>query len=309
LIAAHTAETRQDENVGSGNAPQSLYDFRLKTLTTTVTSDGTYWIPDQPLTPGISKTVSYWSPDVLLTYSGLLWELNPVEIRARPLPPTLSLQLPAPEQEIFDDVGVDPDALQTYLADHNLALAVSRNVTTRDDLDRQQPFNLKIKGSNTQTTGAPGKLYEVAYIQFFQADQLRGLTFGGNQPRPGRRVLAQTLHDPAVDNLPTCAAPPGSVRLAADGSMAAFVPARRAMTWQLTDSTGNGVVRERYWITFQPGEIRVCTSCHGLNEKDQAGHTAPSNPPEALRQLLQYWKDSQSVTLTCGQVYLPTILH
>ena len=39
--------------------------------------------------------------------------------------------------------------------------------------------------------------------------------------------------------------------------MAAFVPARRAMTWQLTDPAGAPVVRERYWLTFQPGEIRT----------------------------------------------------
>jgi hypothetical protein len=309
LIAVHTAETQADSNIGSGSAPQSRYDFRLKVLTTTVTADGTYWVPGQALTTGISKTVSYWSPDVLLTYSGLLWELNPVEIRARSIPGPIPHPLPGPEQQIFDQVGVDPADLQDYLIQNNLALAVSRNVTTRDDLDRQQPFNLKIKGSSTKTVGAAGKLYEVAYMQFFQADQIRGLTFGGSQPRPGRRVLAQFMHDPAVENPPTCAAPPGSVQLAADGSMAAFVPARRAMTWQLTDSGGNGVVRERFWITFQPGEIRVCASCHGLNKKDQAGQTTPTNPPEALRQLLEYWQDNQTGAVACNQIYLPTILH
>jgi hypothetical protein len=47
------------------------------------------------------------------------------------------------------------------------------------------------------------------------------------------------------------------------------------------------------WITFQPGEIRVCTSCHGLNETDQAGHVAPLNPPQALFTLLQYWQSLQ----------------
>ena len=52
-----------------------------------------------------------------------------------------------------------------------------------------------------------------------------------------------------------------------------------SLTWQLTDPTATGVVRERYWLTFQPGEVRVCTSCHGLNQYDQAGHTTPTNPP------------------------------
>jgi len=37
-----------------------------------------------------------------------------------------------------------------------------------------------------------------------------------------------------------------------DGSQAAFLPARRAMTHQLTDTNGAPVVRERYWITYQP---------------------------------------------------------
>jgi hypothetical protein len=49
-------------------------------------------------------------------------------------------------------------------------------------------------------------------------------------------------------------------------------------------------VRERNWITFQPGEIRTCASCHGLNSKDQAGGLTPMNKPEALRSLMQYWK-------------------
>jgi hypothetical protein len=82
--------------------------------------------------------------------------------------------------------------------------------------------------------------------------------------------------------------------------MAAFVPARRALSWQLTDASGTPVVRERYWLTFQPGEIRVCTSCHGLNDKDQAGHTAPTNPPQALSQLLQFWKTTSGCSAKPG---------
>ena len=84
-------------------------------------------------------------------------------------------------------------------------------------------------------------------------------------------------------------APPGSVAVAADGSVAAFVPARRAVSWQLTDAAGTPVVRERYWITMQPGEVRVCGSCHGVNTKDQAQRAAPTNAPQAFRQLLAYW--------------------
>ena len=66
------------------------------------------------------------------------------------------------------------------------------------------------------------------------------------------------------------------------------------MTWHLTDPNGLSVVKERYWITFQPGEIRACASCHGINRTDQAGNPKPTNKPEALRALLQHWKAQNS---------------
>jgi hypothetical protein len=94
------------------------------------------------------------------------------------------------------------------------------------------------------------------------------------------------------------------VVVAPDGSVAAFVPANRAMTWQLVSPTGVPVVRERYWITFQPGEIRVCTSCHGLNDMDQAHQSAPTNPPQALLQLLAHWKVLGTET---QHVFLPNV--
>ncbi len=50
------------------------------------------------------------------------------------------------------------------------------------------------------------------------------------------------------------------------------------------------MVRERYWLTFQPGEIRSCASCHGVNRHDQTGNPPPMNEPEALRSLLRSWK-------------------
>ena len=58
----------------------------------------------------------------------------------------------------------------------------------------------------------------------------------------------------------------------------------------MSDTNSTGVVRERYWLTFQPGEIRTCASCHGLNTADQANHAVPTNMPIALVQLLKYWK-------------------
>ena len=239
----------------------------------------------------------------MVTYNGVLWELNPVEVKARTRPPVHTFTLEPPEQQIFDQTGVPLSELQAFMTEHNLALVVSRNVTTRDDLDRQQPFNLRIVGGGAQTIGATGRIYDISHIQFFQGMQIRGYMgcCGSTTPRDGRRILAQTMH---VGFNPPTTGPTGSTTLANDGSMAAFVPASRALTWQLTDPIGDGVVRERYWVTFQPGEVRVCASCHGLNEQDQAGQTVPTNPPEALRILLDYWQTFQSLD---EKTYLPTM--
>jgi hypothetical protein len=284
FIAVHSPY--QGEENGSGL--NSNYAFRLKSLTL---SGNGYYVSDQFLTPGISKTVSYWSPNSLMSYSGPLWELSPVEVRPRTRPTAATSHLGGPEQQIFTETGVNLNDFIAWMKQNNLALAVGRDVTTRDDMDKQQPFNLRIP-NGTQTTGTGGKIYDVSFLQLFQGDQIRGLTgCCDSQPNPGRRVLAQTMHDAiAATANPTHNGPAGSTPLAADGSFAVFVPAQRAMTWQLTDHNGTGIVRERYWVTFQPGEIRVCTSCHGVNELDQAGQTPPANPPEALRDLLEYWK-------------------
>lgn len=287
LLAVHTDNTEDDHSVNDldGNN-RSSYFYRLKTLK----QSGNYWIPNKSITSGIVRKIWYWDPDKKRSFHGEMWELNPVEVRPRTRPAASKSFLETPEQTVFQQVGVNEQTFRQYLAKQNLALVVSRNVTTRDQLDRQQPFNLKIANSATQTTGSTGKVYEISYLQFFQADQIRGLG-GTKNPDEGRRVLAQMMHDPAAmaENGATSGLK-GSVALGADGSMAAFVPARRAMTWQLTDSDGESVVRERYWVTFQPGEIRVCASCHGISSKDQAGNGKPQNPPQALKQLLESWK-------------------
>lgn len=285
FIAVHTSEARADRNDGTRSAPVSRYRFRLKMLR----NSGGYWTADTLLTPGIQKSVSYYDPDVLVSYSGDLWELDPVEVRARPRPARRIPILEAPERTIFASEQVDPAAFQDYLRKNQLAVVVSRDVTTRDYADRQQPYNLRVSGGTAQTLGAGGKVYDISGIQFFQADQLRGLG-GIDSPRPGRRVLARPMHAPEARNPVPAGASAENLKVAGDGSVAAFVPARRALSWQLTDRAGTAVVRERYWLTFQPGEIRLCTSCHGLNTRDQAGRGVPTNSPEALRQLLQFWK-------------------
>ncbi|MCM3876041.1 MAG: hypothetical protein NEA02_06435 [Thermoanaerobaculia bacterium] len=290
LLAVHTSETRADLNEGTRAAPVSRYSFRIKSLAPV--GDGTL-TANQMLTTGIVKSAAYWDPDVRVTYTNAtLWELDPVEVKARAKPVAAASPLPGPEASIFTQESVDPVAFKGWLAQRSLALIVSRDVTTRDALDKQQPYNLRIAGTSHQTAPTGGKLYDVAHLQLFQADQIRGIG-GTASPKAGRRVLAQVMHEPTVTstNLPNPGGPPGSVRLGNDGSMAALVPARRAVTWQMSDPAGTPVVRERYWLTFQPGEVRVCTSCHGLSSRDQVGRPEPANPPEALRQVVRYYRD------------------
>ena len=282
LIAVHTPET--------GDAAKQ-YQFRLRTLSTQANG---FFAAAGFLTGGISKSISYYDPDNLIQYSGPLWELNPVEVRSRPVPAAGTSSLATPEQQIFSGQQVDIAAFRQYLRAQNLAVIVVRNATSRDAADRQQPFNLRVAGGTAQTLGSGGKIYDIAHLQLYQGDQIRGIG-GTANPRPGRRVLAQILHDATVTahNPDDPGAPAGSVAVAADGSVAAFVPVQRALTWQLLDPAGAAVVRERYWLTFQPGEIRVCDGCHGVNALNQAGQPAAAQPPQALALLLQHWKDLQ----------------
>lgn len=289
LVAAQTVTNGGDVNIGTYANPKSRFDFRLRTLST---AGNGYQAANVALTNGITRSVSYYITSTLISYNGPLWELNPAEVRARQRPGRVVAPPPgAPEQQILTQAGVDISQLQTYLTQNNLGLAIARNVTTRDKADTLQPFRLQVTPAGVSTLPGSGTTYNVSWLQFFQADLLRG--FGGTaNPNPGRRVLAQPLHDTAAlaANLQGQGGPTGSVRIAADGSMAAFLPARRPMSWQLTDGAGNSIVRERMWVNFQPGEVRVCTSCHGLNTVDQAGQSTPANPPQALLQLLQAWK-------------------
>jgi hypothetical protein len=296
LLAAHSGYTGPDG--GGGSPTASHYDFRLRLLES---QPGGYSSAGPAITPGISKTLSYWSPDALITFSGTMWETSPVEVIPRPRPTAPEPALPQPEQQMFDAAGVSVSELRAFLKASDLALIVTRDVTRRDDFDLQQPTNLRIPGG-VEALAAPGTVYDVRYLQLFQADQVRGsVGNSGSTPQPGRRVLARPLHDPAATAVnPPSPGPAGSVVLGQDGSMAAFVPARRAMTWQLTDPDGEGVVRERYWVSFQPGEVRVCTNCHGLSEVDQVGDGPSLNPPQALLDLLLHWKSAGEPVCSSG---------
>lgn len=291
MVAAWVAEPRVAANDGTRAQPNPRYKFRLHSL---IADTGGYQRadPNGALTAGISKSLSWWDPDVLVSYNGPLWELSAVEVRARPVPPdSASAAAELPEAQAFAAATVDFQAFSAFLAQRGLGVLVSRNVTTRDRADRQQPFNLRVPGG-VQSVGAAGTLYDIAYLQFLQGDQIRGLG-GGANPDPGRRVLAQPLHDPAaLQWMPPAppGAPAGAVPIASDGSIAAIVPAQRALAWQSTAANGTPVVRERYWISVKPGEIRACGGCHGVNTLDQAGHPAATNMPMALKDLLDYWR-------------------
>lgn len=298
LLASHTAETRKAANEGSRANPVPRYRFRLTAL---VSGAGGYMEAGPTLTSAISKTLSYYDPDVLVNYSGELWELDAVEVRSRPVPPGVPVAtLAAPEAQVFVRAGVDPVVLRKDLAARDLALMIVRDATARDSGDRQQPFNLRVPGG-VETNGASGKVYDVSFLQLFQGDQIRGIG-GLANPRDGRRVLAQFLHDPAAVALNPVppGAPPASAAVALDGSVAAFVPSRRALSWQLTEPDANPVVRERYWLTFQPGEIRTCDGCHGVNTVNQAGGSAAQNLPQALADLLAHWKQQTGAIFSDG---------
>jgi hypothetical protein len=157
LVAAHTAD--RGEETGTGGPLNSTYAFRLTTLAPT--GNG-YYAADAPLTPGITATIRYWSPDVLVEFTGPLWELNPVEVRARSRPAPSVRPLAPQELAAFQQAGVDPAELRAYLVANDLALAVVRDATTRDDFDQQQPFNLRVAGGGHQTLGAAGAVYEIA---------------------------------------------------------------------------------------------------------------------------------------------------
>ncbi len=293
LIVSHTENNFQNRDDGTGPSPKIRYNFRLKTVKDVMIGGKPYIVADKYLTGGIVRSLQYYTgSDFIVSRTDTLWEIDPVEVRVKSVPPLKTeTPLASPEQQVFAEENVNETEFRSWLKQNNAALIVSRNVTTRDRTDNTQPFNLSIAGG-VQSVPLAGTVYDVRYMQLFQGDMLRGQggVGGHTTPKPGRRVLATPMHETINHNPPLSGAPAGSVKLGLDGSMASLVPAHRAMTWQLTDSTGKGVVRERYWITFQPGEIRTCASCHGVNAKDQMAAPKPVNKPEALRALLKHWK-------------------
>src|SRR6185436_5339012 len=166
-----------------------------------LTPSGSYLAPGARLIPGgISKSISYWDNYGYqqVSYGGPLWELDPVEVRARTRPATRADALPSIESQILDTELGGPagvERLRAFLRAQKLALIVSRNVTRRGD--RQQDFNLAIAGGGTSTALPGSTPVQIGFLQFFQGDLIRGYS----SFHAGRRVLAKEMHDgllPAV---------------------------------------------------------------------------------------------------------------
>ncbi len=260
-------------------------EFRLHQLQ--LSPNGSTYTPAAALTgSGIRKSVSWWSPDQQMSYEGLLWEIEPVEVVARLKPVAAPVVVPTQEKSIFVEEGVNEATFTSWLTSNNLALIVTRNQTSRDKSDLQQPYNLRVPGGVSTVAPTGGKVYDISNFQLIQGEQVRGY----DALQVGRRVIGRPMSLQGNFNPPNPGAPDGSVKIASDGSTAAIVPAGRAMAWQTVDPNGEPIVRERVWVTFQPGEVRVCGSCHGANKTDQADRAPPENKPEALRSLLRYWK-------------------
>jgi hypothetical protein len=298
VIASHAPATGTARELGTRANPSPSHLYRLTRLV--AASNGAFTASATPLlgSSGIVRRIEYWDPDTRVTYEGPMWELGAVEVRPRPAPPQTAESLDSPELAAFSRAGVDLQAFRAFLRERNLGVVVMRDVTTRDRADRQQPFNLRVDGSGHQNPPNPaGTVYTIGHLQFLQGDQIRGLTLGGSTPRAGRRVLAVPMHDAAAValNRASPGAPAGSVPIAADGSVAAFVPAGRALVWQTTSPGGQPVVRERYWLTMQPGEVRACDGCHGVNTLSHSGEPASVQVAEAFVALLDRWKAESTV--------------
>jgi hypothetical protein len=280
ILVSHTPIESQDLPAGAA------WNFRLKMVA--IGAAGKFEIRSN-LTGGIRKAVSWWDPDNSRTFDGELWELDPVEVKPTSRPTVRSTPVvETPEKSVFNEEGVNEADFRNWLVSRNLALIITRNNTSRDRSDVQQPFNLAVPNGTRSVVPGGGTVYEISNFQIFQADMLRGYGNG----KSGRRALA-TQSEIVRSNNPPISGPVGSVQIALDGSSAALVPTGKAITWQLTDPSGEPVVRERNWITFQPGEIRTCAGCHAINETDQLGRSSPVNKPEALRALLRYWKNTR----------------
>ncbi len=295
MIVSHTDQT------GLYNL-ENKYHFQIKKMIPYEESEsGTEHYAGKPITgDGFSKEIVWYGDFVEpLRDTVDLHEVDIVEIVPRSRPAARpKYEIADIEKEVIEEEGVDAEELRDWMIERNLAMIVIRNATERDAGESQQPFNLQVPGG-TSTIPKDGTVYNISHLQIFGAELLRAY---GLKHEIGRRVLAHPLrnteHHPEMDdyNMLDEEAGDALIPIREDGSIAAFVPATRALTWQTVSPKGEGIVRERQWVTFAPGEIRTCEGCHGINNTSQAGNLAPNNKPLALRDLLQHWKDLGGTT-------------
>ncbi len=277
------------------------YHFQLAKMEKVNSSnDDTEHTASQALTGnGFEREILYWGDNTEpISYTVNMNEVDVVEVVSRTRPSTRpEYAIEEIEKQVLEEEGVDEQALRDWLIENNMALIVIRNATERDQGENQQPFNLRVPGG-VETIPTDGKVYDISHFQIFQADMIRSYGFRNFN---GRRSLATPIHNtpqsPAVkeSNILDGNGPESSVKIASDGSIAAFVPATRALSWQTVSPEGEPIVRERQWLTFAPGEIRTCEGCHGINDKTHAGNFAPQNKPDALRELLAKWNGGNVV--------------
>lgn len=299
---AFANSTASDPGAPAPYPLSSNYQFTIRKL---VPNGEGYFEPGEELVPGgITDSITYQVPSFWplrsVTYSGRMWELFPVEVIARTPPAPTQAHLPEIEEQVMlEELGSPAGVAEftAWLKEENLAVITARDVTVRGD--KQQPYNLRVSWSGHETAEEGEEVDEISYLQLFSAQYVRGYAndIDYDSVRPGRRALAR-YHEEDVNPDAGPDAPQGTVKIADDGSAAAFVPAGRAMTWQTTGPDGEAVVRERYWITLAKGEVRACTNCHGVNTTDVFGDPVPTNEPLAFRQLLQHYKSITNAAST-----------
>lgn len=285
ILVSHTDEYRlnEDESTDPGTT-RPRYIFQLKKLIPNPIDVD--MIAGPSLTGGILKHVRWWTDaEAPREYKGIMDETDAVELRPRARALQKLMSTNTIERQVILEAGVDEVELKKWMKDKNLALIVSRNVTLRDKADVSQPFNLRVPGG-TENIPKKGLVYDISKLQIFQGELTRSY-----EKQKGRRVYARPVRNTANHpDIEKFYSQNGNVELAPDGSMAAFVPAGRALSWQLTSPDGKPVVRERVWVSFAPGEIRTCASCHGINTTSHNDLPEPTNKPEALKNLIKNWK-------------------
>src|SRR5262249_24488849 len=121
LIAAVTPATNVGINLGTDTAPRANYQFRLMLLTNS--GPGAFYFTNQFLTSApLTNPVTYRVGSTIVTQSFALWELQPVEIRARANPGAWNPGVAGIEQSVFTSENVDLATFQADLAQRGLAL-------------------------------------------------------------------------------------------------------------------------------------------------------------------------------------------